>query len=79
MLVGNKTDLVNFKEVDIEEVRKWAMHKRIRLFYETSALQNLYIEEAMHSLIREIVEKFDDTVGKPTNLNRKEDYHRGCL
>lgn len=53
--------------------------KRIHLFYETSALQNLYIEEAVQDLVLKIVEKFDDTLRKPLKIDRKEVSHRGCI
>lgn len=59
MIIGNKSDLLHFREVNSEEVQKWAMQKRIRLFFETSALQNLYIEDAFQSLAKNIVDKFD--------------------
>lgn len=46
------------------------MLKRIRLFFETSALQNLYIEDAFQSLAKSIVDKFDESVRRPIRLNR---------
>lgn len=70
MIIGNKSDLLHFREVNSEEVQKWAMLKRIRLFFETSALQNLYIEDAFQSLAKSIVDKFDESVRRPIRLNR---------
>lgn len=78
MLIGNKVDLNNFKEVAWDKGKYWATSKRIHLFYETSALLNIRIEEAMQKLGFTIISNFDDSVHRPLKLVRKEGTHRGC-
>lgn len=33
IIIGNKTDLLHFREVTAEEVQKWKVGKRIGLFF----------------------------------------------
>lgn len=78
MVIGNKKDLVNFREVSENEGRKWARSKNIELFYETSALQNINIEEALSKLAQKTISTFNESVHRPFKLVRKEGFHRGC-
>lgn len=70
MLIGNKIDLMNFREVSPENCQKWAILNRIELYFETSALLNLKIEDAFERLAVGIIKKFDESVKKPVKLIR---------
>lgn len=78
MVIGNKVDLTNFREVSFNEGCTWARNKQIPLFYETSALLNSNIEEAMQKLSENIVGGFGDSYHRPLKLVRKDVTHRGC-
>ena len=56
ILIGNKCDLKDKREVTIEEVKKKAEIFKVG-FLETSALTSENIEAAFHTLIKEILEK----------------------
>ena len=58
MLVGNKSDLEDKREVQIDEVKKKAEQYKIA-FCETSALDGKNIEQAFDSLIDEIAKKVE--------------------
>ena len=58
MLVGNKSDLEDKREVQIDEVKKKAEQYKIA-FCETSALEGKNIEQAFDSLIDEIAKKVE--------------------
>ena len=58
MLVGNKSDLEDKREVQIDEVKKKAEQYKIA-FCETSALKGNNIEQAFDSLIDEIAKKVE--------------------
>ena len=58
MLVGNKSDLEDKREVQIDEVKKKAEQHKIA-FCETSALKGNNIEQAFDSLIDEIAKKVE--------------------
>ena len=58
MLVGNKSDLEDKREVQIDEVKKKAEQYKIA-FCETSALDGKNIEHAFDSLIDEIAKKVE--------------------
>lgn len=60
VLVGNKIDLTH-REVTTEEGRKLAEFYHIP-FFETSAKDNIGINECVRSLIKEVIENF-----KPSN------------
>ena len=59
MLVGNKSDLEDKREVQIDEVKKKAEQYKIA-FCETSALDGKNIEHAFDSLIDEIAKKVEN-------------------
>ena len=58
MLVGNKSDLEDKREVQIDEAKKKAEQHKIA-FCETSALKGNNIEQAFDSLIDEIAKKVE--------------------
>ena len=58
MLVGNKSDLEDKREVQIDETKKKAEQHKIA-FCETSALKGNNIEQAFDSLIDEIAKKVE--------------------
>ncbi|EPS67330.1 hypothetical protein M569_07446, partial [Genlisea aurea] len=56
MLVGNKSDLENIREVSVEEGKSLAEGEGL-FFIETSALDATNVNEAFHIVIREIYDK----------------------
>lgn len=65
VLVGNKCDLEDTREVSFEEGLNWATQKNM-LFFETSAKENINIDECVHTLLQEIIKRnlFIDLVQK---------------
>lgn len=55
VLVGNKSDLSSSREVDLEEGKSFAEVENL-CFMETSALENLNVEEAFLEMITKIHE-----------------------
>lgn len=53
MLVGNKSDLNDSRQVKLEEATQWAQNNQIG-FYETSALDSNNIEHAFQTLAEQI-------------------------
>ncbi|KAM3657146.1 ras-related protein Rab-25 [Ammospiza nelsoni] len=56
MLVGNKTDLAQAREVPMEEAKMFADNNGL-LFVETSALDSTNVEEAFETILKEIFHK----------------------
>ncbi|XP_030329713.1 ras-related protein Rab-25 isoform X2 [Strigops habroptila] len=56
MLVGNKTDLAQAREVPTEEARMFADNNGL-LFVETSALDSTNVEQAFETILKEIFHK----------------------
>jgi small GTP-binding protein len=56
ILVGNKVDLSNLREVTTEEAKNWAAQHNIS-FIETSALDNTNIEQCFQIILHEIYER----------------------
>uniref|UniRef100_A0A8C3PMH7 Ras-related protein Rab-25 n=1 Tax=Calidris pygmaea TaxID=425635 RepID=A0A8C3PMH7_9CHAR len=56
MLVGNKTDLAQAREVPMEEAKMFADNKGL-LFVETSALDSTNVEQAFETILKEIFHK----------------------
>ncbi|XP_041320740.1 ras-related protein Rab-12-like isoform X2 [Pyrgilauda ruficollis] len=56
MLVGNKTDLAQAREVPMEEAKMFADNNGL-LFVETSALDSTNVEEAFETILKEIFYK----------------------
>ncbi|XP_065516056.1 ras-related protein Rab-25 [Lathamus discolor] len=56
MLVGNKTDLAQAREVPMEEARMFADNNGL-LFVETSALDSTNVEQAFETILTEIFRK----------------------
>lgn len=53
MLVGNKSDLENIRDVSVDEGKSLAEEEGL-FFIETSALDSTNVKEAFHIVIREI-------------------------
>ncbi|KAK4807833.1 hypothetical protein QYF61_023666 [Mycteria americana] len=56
MLVGNKTDLAQAREVPMEEAKMFADNNGL-LFVETSALDSTNVEQAFETILKEIFHK----------------------
>ncbi|XP_030321140.1 ras-related protein Rab-25 [Calypte anna] len=56
MLVGNKSDLAQAREVPMEEAKMFADNKGL-LFLETSALDSTNVEQAFETILKEIFHK----------------------
>ena len=55
ILVGNKIDLDNHREVQKEEGKDFALKSNNIPFYETSAKENIEIDHCIMDLVREIM------------------------
>ncbi|KAJ7552336.1 hypothetical protein O6H91_06G050700 [Diphasiastrum complanatum] len=53
MLVGNKADLANLRDVSIEDAKEYA-EKEGLFFIETSALESTNVESAFYTVLSEI-------------------------
>lgn len=53
VVAGNKCDIEEFREVEIEQAKKWCSVIKAP-YIETSAKNNINVTEAFHQLIREI-------------------------
>jgi GTPase SAR1 family protein len=51
LLIGNKTDLKHLRSVSTAEGEAYAQQKSL-LFFETSALENAFVEEAFQVLLK---------------------------
>ncbi|XP_074120504.1 ras-related protein Rab-17 [Sminthopsis crassicaudata] len=63
ILVGNKTDLEDSREVTLEEGKAFAESKKL-LFMETSAKLNYQVTEAFTALARELLKKEEQNGGQ---------------
>jgi GTPase SAR1 family protein len=76
MLVGNKLDLVNTnksrRQVTFEEANLFAKENKL-IFFETSALSNLRVNECFEDLIQEIYNERRKVNNKYKNNNDKGD------
>ena len=70
VLVGNKCDLEDKREVTTEEGKKLAKELGINNFFEVSAKTGKNVEEAYYSLFREILMDYKEPI--PFILNDKE-------
>ncbi|KAK3784054.1 hypothetical protein RRG08_025247 [Elysia crispata] len=68
MLVGNKCDLQNQRQVSIEEGKQMAAEFGI-WFMETSALEDINVEQAFVSLVQDIKEKVE---ARPPDVKEKK-------
>ncbi|XP_076888329.1 ras-related protein RABA6a-like [Bidens hawaiensis] len=79
VLVGNKSDLVDSREVEAEDGQSLAQIENL-CFMETSAKENLNVEDAFHQMITKIfeiasqksLESKEDVVAKQVINGRKE-------
>ncbi|XP_028366664.1 ras-related protein Rab-17 [Phyllostomus discolor] len=65
MLVGNKTDLGEEREVALEEGKEFAQSQRL-LFMETSARANHRVTEAFSAVARELLRRAEEKEQPPT-------------
>lgn len=68
MLIGNKSDLEQSRQVTEEEAIEYSKKNNL-MFMETSALQSINVEKAFDSLIRNIYDKLSS---KLTTLDDKK-------
>lgn len=79
VLVGNKSDLVDSREVEAEDGQSLAQIENL-CFMETSAKENVNVEDAFHQMITKIfeiasqkrIESKEDVVTKQVINGRKE-------
>lgn len=64
MLVGNKTDLAQAREVPMEEAKMFAENNGL-LFIETSALDSTNVEQAFETILRDIFNKVQQQQRSP--------------
>ena len=77
IIVGNKSDLVNSREVSLEEGKNYANQLGYN-FYETSALTGENVKEAFNDIFEQLYTKFEDAItgktdNKSGNVNLKTD------
>ena len=77
ILIGNKSDLVNKREVTYEEGEKFAKEHGYN-FYETSAMTGQNVNEAFNDIFEQLYTKFEDAItgktdNKSGNVNLKTD------
>ena len=56
MLLGNKSDLIEHRQVSLEKAKGIAARKEI-LFYETSAKTSECVETAFNSIAKQLLER----------------------
>ena len=66
VLVGNKCDLENQREVSKEEAKKFAENYKIEFFYETSAKDGTNVEKLFVEAAKLIYKEFNDLNTKKT-------------
>lgn len=74
VLIGNKFDLQMQRKVTTEEGKTLARQFGCP-FYETSAALRTYVDDAFHTLVREIRSKERKKLGLPTSSERKPHRH----
>ena len=84
VIVGNKIDLENERQITKEEGEKMSSAYSLK-YFETSAKENIGINEFMLSIINEIAqEKYDEKKEEETNENitlekqKEEEGNKGC-
>ncbi len=81
LLLGNKRDLRNFREVEERTAILFQNDYNIQLYHEVSALDPFGggIQEAIYEYLTVIEKEFDWGLKKPTRLKKQEAYHRSCI
>jgi len=69
MLIGNKCDLENRREVSDEEMKTLAEHYEIEETLETSAKENSNIEEAFWRVAKNLKDKYENESLKSSTIN----------
>ena len=86
ILVGNKIDLEEKREVNTDELKEYGMKKKIDVI-ETSAKQRINIDEAFQKIVnlilsnkdeKKIVEEFGVKTNNDINLNKNVVKKEGC-
>lgn len=70
ILVGNKCDLTESRQVTTEEANDTAEALGIQ-YFETSAKDNINIKQTFDALVDQISEKMAEAIEKNPNFNRK--------
>jgi GTPase SAR1 family protein len=78
ILLGNKVDLDNHREVQKEEGEKFAKKSKNVSFFETSAKENISIDECIMLLVKEVMnserrKNFDKSKGDSIDINSSSD------
>eukprot|EP01080_Neovahlkampfia_damariscottae_P005660 gene5660-9476_t len=68
MMVGNKSDLVHLRQVDVSEGKRYAENNKM-FFLETSACEGTNVEEAFTTLLEAIYRQNQETGGKKETTN----------
>jgi len=83
-LVGNKSDISNQREVESNDAALWAKNHNLR-YFQTSAKQNLNIEDLFISGVKACLEKKQLSIGNLDSISivnekslNKKPKRRGC-
>ncbi len=88
IIIGNKKDLIDQREITIEEIKDKANELNIE-YFETSAKENLYIDEAFEKIIEKVfnnnyinMKKLNENAfglkENNNNKNENENYFCNC-
>jgi Fe2+ transport system protein B len=82
VLVGNKIDLNDKREVSIDDINKFSQERKIK-YFETSAKNNIGIEEMMNYIVKKtlkIIKKRNDENNEEniTILSFDQKEKKGC-
>ncbi|XP_006866879.1 PREDICTED: ras-related protein Rab-17 [Chrysochloris asiatica] len=78
MLLGNKTDLSDERQVTFEEGKAFAESKRL-LFMEASAKLNHQVSEAFSAVARELLQRQEEKVDQVQRTKSQVDLNEGSL
>lgn len=77
ILVGNKDDCPEKKAVSTEDAKKFAEQIGIE-FYETSAKENVNVEEVFYAITRQVLQTKKEGTGKTTSGSSKDTIRPGA-
>ncbi|XP_045165838.1 ras-related protein Rab-43-like [Mercenaria mercenaria] len=86
ILIGNKRDLENMREVNFSEANSFAQHQNMIAHLETSAKENTNVDETFTKLAKELIRRYGGDVtldsaaysGRVNLDSRSEDGGYGC-
>ncbi len=76
MLIGNKNDLVYLREVGMGDVEKVKSDMKIAMYFQTSALLNINVNEAFTTYLNQVAKQATFGIKKPLKLRKKENINR---